>query len=136
ESAHRVVALTVLALFRALRYLELADRYAADASSARRAYVIFAVLRSDLRALTRYLSRSAADVIADGLERDLLGVHAIEIADRRPALEDEIRSLSTLRNALETVDNGLRVDLRKVYAHDLPGPSDGVAGADLGPQIV
>ena len=136
ESAHRVVALTVLALFRALRYLELADRYAADASSARRAYVIFAVLRSDLRALTRYLSRSAGDVIADGLERELLSVHAVEIADRRPALEDEIRSLSTLRNALETVANGLRVDLRKVYAHDLPGPSDGVAGAELSPQIV
>lgn len=136
ESAHRVVALTVLALFRALRYLDLADRYAADASSARRAYVIFAVLRSDLRALTRYIGRNAGDVIADGLERDLLSVHAVEIAERRAALVDEARALSTLRNALETAASGLRVDVRKVYSHDLPGPSDGVAGAELGPQVV
>lgn len=136
ESAHRVVALTVLALFRALRYLDLADRYAADASAARRAYVILAVLRSDLRALTRYVTRHAADTIADGLERDLLSVHAVEIADRRDALAEEARALSTLRNTLEALANGLRVDVRKVFTHDLPGPSDGVAGAELGPQIV
>lgn len=136
ESAHRVVALTVLALFRALRYLDLADRYAADATSARRAYVLLAVLRSDLRALTRYVGRNAGDVIADGLERDLLAVHALEIAERRESLAAEARALSTLRNALETVANGLRVDVRKVFAHDLPGPSDGVAGAELGPQVV
>src|SRR5690606_1793200 len=127
---------TVLALFRALRYLDLADRYAADATSARRAYVLLAVLRSDLRALTRYVGRNAGDVIADGLERDLLAVHALEIAERRESLAAEARALSTLRNALETVANGLRVDVRKVFAHDLPGPSDGVAGAELGPQVV
>src|SRR5690606_10995597 len=106
ESVHRVVALTVLALFRALRYLDLADRYAADATSARRAYVLLAVLRSDLRALTRYVGRNAGDVIADGLERDLLAVHALEIAERRESLAAEARALSTLRNALETVANG------------------------------
>lgn len=136
EAAHRVVALTMLALFRALRYLELVDHYAADASSARRAYVILAVLRSDLRALTRYLGRAAGDAIADGLERDILSVHAVEIAERREALSDEAASLSTLRNALETVANGLRVDVRKVFLHDLPGPSDGVAGAELGGPLV
>lgn len=136
EAAHRVVALTVLALFRALRYFDLADHYAADASSARRAYVILAVIRSDLRALTRYLSRHAGNVIADGLERELLTVHAVDIAERRRALEDEADALSTLRNALETVANGLRVDIRKVYSQDVPGPSDGIAGSELGPQII
>ncbi len=136
EAAHRVIALTVLALFRTLRYLDLVDRYAADASSARRAYVILAVLRSDLRALTRYLGRHAADAIADGVERDLMSVHAVDIADRRRELEQEARWLTTLRSALETAANGLRVDVRKVFIHDLPAPSEGVAGAELGPPLV
>lgn len=136
EAAHRVIALTMLALFRALRYLELVDRYAADASSARRSYLILAVLRSDMRALTRYLGRHAGDVIAGGLERELLSIHAVDLADRRPTLEREAKWLSHLRNGLETAANGLRVDVRKVFLFDLPGPSEGVAGAELGPQLI
>lgn len=136
EAAHRVVALTMLTLFRALRYLDLIDAYAADASSARRAYLILAVLRSDLRALTRYLGRGAADAIADGLERDILSVHAVELAERSAELREEARVLATLRSALETSANALRVNVRKVFLHDLPGPSDGVAGAELGPALV
>lgn len=136
EAAHRVVALTMLALFRALRYLDLVDLYAADASSARRAYVILAVLRSDLRALTRYLGRNAADAIADGLERDIMLVHAVDVADRAASIRSEARALSSLRSALETAASGVRVDVRKVFLHDLPGPTDGVAGAELGPLLV
>jgi hypothetical protein len=136
EGAHRVAALTMLSLFRALRYLELVDRYAADAASARRAYVILSVLRSDLRALTRYLGRHAADVLADGLERDLVVVHASEIAGRRASLIEETRWLSTLRNSFETIASSLRVDVRKVFLHDLPVPSTGIAGGELGPSLV
>lgn len=136
DAAHRVVALTMLSLFRSLRYLDLVDHYAADASSARRSYLILAVLRSDLRALTRYLGQHAGDVVANGLERELLAVHAVEIADRRPALEREIAWLATLRNALETAANALRVDVRKAFQHDLPGPSAGVSGAELGPPLI
>ncbi len=136
EATHRVLALTMLALFRALRYLDLVDRYAADASSARRAYVILAVLRSDLRALTHYLGQNAADTIADGLERELLAVHAVHIVERAGQLEQEAHWLATLRSALETVANGLRVDVRKVFIHDLPSPTEGVAGAELGPALV
>jgi hypothetical protein len=136
EAAHRVVALTTLSLFRVLRYLDLVDRYASEPSSARRSYLILAVVRSDLRALARYLGRHAADAIADGLERDLLAVHALDIAEQREALGRETLWLGTLRNALETVASSLRVEVRKTFLRDLPGPSDGVAGAELGPALV
>jgi hypothetical protein len=135
ESAHRVAALTALALFRALGYLALVDRYAQDASSTRRAYLILAVLRSDLRALTRYLARHAAGAITDGLERDLLAVHAGTLRDRRRALADEARLLARLRNTLETMAGALRVDVRKVFVLDLPGPSQGADGPSLGPAL-
>jgi hypothetical protein len=63
-------------------------------------------------------------------------VHAVEIAERRRELEDEARWLSSVRSALEAAANALRVDVRKVFTHDLPSPSEGVAGTDLGPPLV
>lgn len=136
EAAHRVAALTMLTLFRSLRYLDMIDRYASDAASARRSYLVLAVLRSDLRALTRYLGRHSADAIANGFERELLKVHSVEIAARRPALEAQARRLAGLRAALEAVASAVRVDVRKSFLHDLPPPSAGVRGDALGPMLV
>ncbi|MCB9593663.1 MAG: hypothetical protein H6719_13100 [Sandaracinaceae bacterium] len=136
DAAHRVAALTMLSLFRVLRYLDMIDRYASDASSTRRSYLVLAVLRSDLRALTRYLGRHSADAIANGFERELMKVHALEIGQRREELAAEAKHLSMLRNGLEATASAVRVDVRKLFLHDLPAPSDGVASAELGPMLV
>lgn len=136
EPAHRVAALTMLSLFRGLRYLDLIDQWAAEPAAARRSYILLAVLRSDLRALTRYLGRQAADAIANGLEQELMAIHMVEIGERRADLELEMRRLSVIRNAFESTANSLRVDVRKVFLHDLPGPSEEVTGERLGPLLV
>jgi hypothetical protein len=135
EGAHRVAALAMLALFRLLRYLELIDGYAVDPASARRAYLILSVVRSDVRALTRYLGRHAADVLANALERELMSVRISDLASRRADLEQEARWLAVLRSAFETIASGLRVDVRKVFLHDVPSPSAGMPGADLAPHL-
>ncbi len=103
ESAHRVLALAFLTLFRCLRYTQLVDQYAVDPSGTRRAYVILAVLRSDVRALVRYLGQRAADAIADGFERDLLAVPARELPTRHRELSTEARTLASLRSAMEAI---------------------------------
>ncbi|MFK7992087.1 MAG: hypothetical protein AB8I08_39075 [Sandaracinaceae bacterium] len=136
DAAHRVVALTMLSLFRVLRYLELVDHYASSPTSARRAYLLLAVLRSDLRALTRYLGDRAGKAMADGLERDIMAVHAVEVHDHRAHLVREIEWLSAVRSALETAAHGLRVDVRKIFRHDLPAPSEGMPGSELGPALI
>jgi len=136
EAAHRVCALAMLSLFRVMRYLQLIDGYAAQPALARRSYLVLAVVRSDLRALTRYLGRHAADTIADGFERELMKIHAVDIRARRPALAEEAEQLSVIRNALEATANAVRVDVRKLFLHDLPGPSEGVPGEELGPILV
>ena len=59
EAAHRIAALSFLGLFRVLRYVRLIEDYAARPETARRAYVILAVLRSDVRALVRYTRAGA-----------------------------------------------------------------------------
>lgn len=136
ESGHRVAALALLALFRALRYVSLVDAYASDPASTRRAFVILAVLRSDLRALTRYLTRRAGDAIADGLERELLLVPSDEIAMRFATLADTARALARIRANLEHVASTLRIEVKKTFEHDLPSPQTELSSAELGPQLV
>ncbi|MDQ3032874.1 MAG: hypothetical protein M3Y87_10690 [Myxococcota bacterium] len=136
ETGHRVTALAFLALFRALRYVSLIDAYASDTTSTRRSFVILAVLRSDLRALTRYLTRRAGDAIADGLEREIMQVPSDDIGMRFVPLAESAQSLARIRRSLEHVASALRVELRKIYEHDLPSPQTEIAAAELGPQMI
>ncbi len=82
EQAHRLVALTFLSLFRMLRYTRLLDSIAVDHTDRRvagRAYLVFAVLRSDARALSNFLRRRAGGLLAESFERDLYRVPAREV---------------------------------------------------------
>ena len=136
ESAHRVLALAFLTLFRCLRYTELVDHYASDPLGSRRAYVILAVLRSDVRALVKYLAQRAADSIADGFERDLLLIPSREIASRHRELAIEARGLAALRSAMEALASSLRLEVRRVFEHDLPPPEAAEPDNNLGPQML
>jgi hypothetical protein len=136
DSAHRVTALTFLTLFRCARYLSLADRYANDRETVPLTYVVLSVLRSDLRALTRYLSEGAADAMADGFERDLLGVSAKALQTSGDELASIAASLVSLRGTLEALANALRVESRRTLERDLR-PADAIPEtADLGVQVV
>ena len=136
ESAHRVAALTFLTLFRALRYLAIVDGYASEEGGVRRAYVLLAVLRSDVRALVRFLTRRAADVIADGLEHDLLTLPAKEAERHFEELVARARQLRALRGALEMVASVLRVEVRKSFERDLSAPDAEVSDGELAAQVV
>lgn len=136
ESAHRVLALTFLTLFRCLRYTQLLDVYAPEPTSVRRGYLVLAVLRSDLRALTRFLSDGAAAAIADGVERDVLGVPAGSLALRHGEMATEIRALVSLRGMLESVASGIRMEIRRVFERDVPSPDDPTIEKDLGAQML
>src|SRR6185312_967813 len=85
EQAHRLIALTFLSLFRMLRYCKLLDAIALDHTDRRvagRAYLVFAVLRSDARALGNFLRRRAGGLLAESYEKDLYRVPARELGDR------------------------------------------------------
>ena len=136
ESAHRVLALTMLSLFRALRYLELVDEYAATGVGVRRGYVLLAVLRSDLRALTRYLGKRSGDVIADGMERELMAVPAASMRSRFPSLAQRCVALATIRTTLGGVANTLSVEIRKVFLRDLPGTGRPISSRGVAPVMI
>lgn len=136
EAAHRVTALTLLSLFRALRYVSLIEEYASDPEVVRLSHVILSALRSDLRALTRFLSRNAGDVMADGFESELLQVGADEIVAAHSELAHVAASLVSLRGTHESLANMLRVEIRKTLERDLPTPDVEVPPDELGPQVV
>jgi hypothetical protein len=132
EAPHRALSLAFLTFFRALKYLDLVDEYAKDPATTRRAYVVLAVLRSDLRAIVRFLTRRSGDVLAAGLEREILAVPASELASRHEALEGDAKALITLRSALEGIAHGLNVDVRKVFERELPETDAQTSDDELG----
>ncbi len=136
DSGHKVAAVAFLALYRGLRYVQLIDHYAERPDTTRRAYVILSVLRSDMRALTRYLGQRSAEQIAVSFEKALLSVPAHEIDARREVLAREAGRLISLRSTLENLANVVRVEVRHTFERDLPPPVAAVAQAELGPQLV
>ena len=135
DPAHQVVAVTFLSLFRLLRYAQLVDQYAAKPETARRAYVILSVFRSDVRALARYLAQRAPDALADAFERSILSVPRGELKSSYARLADRGSRLIALRSTLESVANVLRVEVRRTFERDLPSPS-AARGNELGPLLV
>ena len=136
DAAHRVAALCFLSLFRALRYAQLIDSYASTPQSSRRAFLILSVLRSDLRALTRYLGQQSGEQMALAFERQLLSVPASELPFQQQDLAKEAAGLIRFRRTLESVANLLNVEVRKTFERELPSIDSGLSDAELGPQLV
>lgn len=123
EQAHRLVALTFLSLFRMLRYTKLLDAIAVDHMDRRvagRAYLVFAVLRSDARALSNFLRRRAGGLLADSFEKDLYRVPARDVTARYEGLLEEGHRLVGIKGALAGVAANLRLEMRRTFEHDLP----------------
>jgi hypothetical protein len=126
EQAHRLVALTFLSLFRQLRYCRLLDAIALDHTDRRvagRAYLVFAVLRSDARALGNFLRRRAGGLLSSSYERELYRVPAREIEARYEELLAEGHRLVGIKGALSGVSANLRLEMRRTFEHELP-PAD------------
>jgi hypothetical protein len=124
EQPRRLVALTVLSLFRMLRYLGLAESLVRDPDGAKRSgrltYVVLSVMRSDARALSDYLRRRAGELLAQGYEADVLGVSAVELPGSYKALLARGHILRDVKAALEGVAANLRLEFRRAFERDFP----------------
>ncbi len=134
DAAHRIMSLTFLTLFRALRYLQLVDLHSFDKATIPLAYVILTVLRSDLRTLTRFAMKRAGGAMADSLERELLGIPATELNRREGELEQTAATLTALRGTLEATANILRIEVRRALDRTLPSV-DSIKNAEIGPAL-
>jgi len=123
EQAHRLVALTFLSLFRMLRYLRMLDSITMDHSDRRmagRAYLVLAVLRSDARALSSYLTKRTGELLAGSYEKDIMRIRASELEARHDAIYEEGHRLMDIKGALTGLAANLRLEMRRTFEHDLP----------------
>ncbi len=125
DQARRLVALTVLSLFRMLRYVSLAESLAREpADTPRRSvalvYLVLSVLRSDARALSGYLRRRAGPLLASGFEEDVFRMSSIEIAVDYERLLARGHELRDVKATLEGVSASLRLEMRRAFERDFP----------------
>lgn len=135
EHARRLVALTVLALFRMLRYLNLLEQASRETKPAGVMYLVLGVLRSDARALTGYLRKHAGGQLADSYERELFKIPRSQIQARYDAMLAEAERLMSIKATLGGIAANLRLELRRAFEHDLPAP-DGKTSTDALRQAV
>jgi hypothetical protein len=134
-SARRLIAVTFLALFRMLRYLAVIEAATREEDDARRmagvVYPVLAVLRSDARALSGALRRSAGSALADGYERHIFRTPAQELEGRYEALLAEGHRLIDVKSTLGGIAANLRLEIRRVFERELPAPDTGPNGKAL-----
>lgn len=133
--AHRLVALTFLALFRMLRYLRLLSRVTREGGNRGRGvgriYFILSVLRSDARALSDYLQKHSGRLLGENFRKELMEVRAGELRSAAPGFRARARDLIAIKSALEGIAGNLRLEMRRVYQHELPAPDSAVAPKEL-----
>jgi len=123
EAARRLVALTVLSLFRMLRYLGLVERVAREPTDSPRrsvavVYLVLSVLRSDARALSGYLRRRSGPLLGAGFEAEVLSVPAHELADVYDGLRARGAELRDVKATLEGAAANLRLEMRRAFERE------------------
>jgi hypothetical protein len=129
EAVRRLIALTVLSLFRMHRYLVLVERVAADRGESRRRPIAaigfgLVVLRSDARALSGYLRRRCGPLLAESYEADVLDAAAGALRAGYARFEARGAELLSVKATLGTVAAYLDVEVRKTFEVDLPAIDD------------
>lgn len=138
EHAHRLVALTFLSLFRMLRCVRLLEAITLDHSDKRvwgRSYLVLAVLRSDARALSSYLRSRAGELLAKDFEEQVMRVGETEIDAAESSLQAEGRRLAQIKEALLSISAMLRLEMRRVFEHDVPPAHDKLPETDMRVQL-
>ncbi len=125
EHARRLVALTVLSLFRMLRYLTLVEGVTKEpADNPRRpaavVYLVLSVLRSDARALSGYLRGRSGALLAEGFEGEVMRVSANDIAGEYERLLARGHELRDVKATLEGAAANLRLETRRAFERDFP----------------
>jgi hypothetical protein len=130
EQARRLVALTLLSLFRMLRYLSLAESVAREPQeSAKRSvatvYLILSVLRSDARALSGYLRRRSGPLLAESFDAEIFGFTARELVKENEGLIARGRELRNVKATIEGLAANLRLEMRRAFERDFPALDQG-----------
>lgn len=125
EQARRLVSLTVLSLFRMLRYVSVVETAVRDGSDGARrmaaiAYLVLSVLRSDARALTSYLRGRSGALLAEGFDTEIFRLAAGDMGGEYERLLARAHELREVKATLEGAAANLRLETRRSFERDFP----------------
>ncbi len=130
DGAQRSATLSFLALYRLLRYLDIAEHYL-DHGNPMLAFVPLAVARSDALALSGFMGEEARRWLSSGFEREVMTLSAREIVAASVGLEQDFRLLHDLGAVLRAVGDQLHLEIRKVFEQQLLPFAELLTPADL-----
>lgn len=131
EQARKLVALTFLALFRMLRYVNLLEQVVREPRPGGLVHLVLSVLRSDARALTNYLRKQTGQQLAESFERELFKVPASHIHGRYDELMAEAHRLVSIKGTLGGIAANVRLELRRAFERDFAAPGAGATTEQL-----
>lgn len=121
DPARRVTALTFLALFRLMRYLDLIkDELHLEDGGVGPLFAFLALLRSDAGALSLFLVQDAAAWMSEGFGRAYESCDPEQVKEAFDGLSVEYEGLKSLRELLSSIGNQLDLELRKVFEQQIP----------------
>ncbi len=123
DPARKVAALTFLALFRVLSYLDAIKATLEQATGHGVLFGWLAVLRSDIRALTVFLKRDTASWVSSGFGRLYEHLDPVGVNRKYTGLESEFAALKSLRELLASIGDQLRLEQRRLFEQQLPAIS-------------
>jgi hypothetical protein len=138
--AARLVALTFLTLFRMLAYTDLLEAKLHERDGDRRhvdgtLHAILAALRSDARALTSYVGKKSGILLSESYDRRLFSLRSSELRDAYDDLVHEAVWLRGVKITLRGIAANLRLELRRVFEHELPAPEQRITGGALRARV-
>ncbi|MCP4679543.1 MAG: hypothetical protein GY854_29445 [Deltaproteobacteria bacterium] len=120
DPARKVAALTFLALFRLISYLDAIESALKQKAGHPILFGWLAVLRSDIRALTIFLKRDTASWIATGFGNLYEKLEPNGINQEFEGFKIEFHSLKSIRELLASVGDQLRLEQRRLFEQQLP----------------
>jgi hypothetical protein len=115
-----------------LRYLRLLGRVTHDRGrDTGRIYFILSVLRSDARALSDYLQRHSGRLLAENFRDELLKIPRERVREESRAMRARSQDFIAIKSALEGIAGNLRLEMRRVFQHELPAPDSAVTPREL-----
>lgn len=115
EGAQRAATLCFLSIFRMLRYIRYVESYADDVSSAGIMSIPLSIVRSDGRALAKFMRSDATNWLSDGFEREVMTLSAKEIVAASEGLVQDYYVLNELGATLRSIGDQLHLELRRTF---------------------
>jgi hypothetical protein len=118
-AAHRITAISLLAMFRLMNYLNVAARWS-DQQSVGALFAMLCLIHSDGSQFALFLANDTAHWLSADFGAEYESLPSDQLTDRYDDLNLQFQELKSLRELLESTGSQLDLELRKTFTQQLP----------------